>query len=231
MKFEEYRQHDACGLAELVRNKEVTASELLDCALSRSSAVNPELNAIVIPMHEIARTRVAEELSGPFAGVPFLIKDIAQDHAGVASTAGSRAFRHYVPATHSEYVNRALAAGLVIFGKTNTPELALMDKYLVGGALVVAIFMLVARPLTVLVCCATDRRAKWTRNELLFMCWTRETGVIPAALVGMLAGMGAPGIDVIASVTFIAILMTILIQATTTPFVARKLGLLLEQEK
>ena len=110
-------------------------------------------------------------------------------------------------------------------------DFALMDKYLVGGALVVAIFMLVARPLTVFICCGPDRRAKWTLNELLFMCWTRETGVIPAALVGMLAGMGAPGIDVIASVTFIAILMTILIQATTTPFVARKLGLLLEQEK
>ena len=110
-------------------------------------------------------------------------------------------------------------------------DFALMDKYLVGGALVVTIFMLVARPLTVFICCGPDRRAKWTLNELLFMCWTRETGVIPAALVGMLAGMGAPGIDVIASVTFIAILMTILIQATTTPFVARKLGLLLEQEK
>mgnify|MGYP000715163236 CR=1 FL=1 len=125
MKFEEYRQHDALGLAALVSSKQVTPAELLDCALARAAAVNPALNAIVIPMHEIARARVADELRGPFAGVPFLIKDIAQDHAGVASTAGSRAFRHYVPASHSEYVNRALAAGLVIFGKTNTPELAL----------------------------------------------------------------------------------------------------------
>ncbi|MES2721345.1 MAG: amidase [Pseudomonadota bacterium] len=125
MKFEEYRQHDALGLAALVSSKQVTPAELLDCALARAATVNPTLNAIVIPMHEIARTRVADELRGPFAGVPFLIKDIAQDYAGVASTAGSRAFRHYVPATHSEYVNRALAAGLVIFGKTNTPELAL----------------------------------------------------------------------------------------------------------
>ena len=102
MKFEEYRQHDALGLAALVSSKQVTPSELLDCALERAAAVNPELNAIVIPMHEIARTRAASELSGPFAGRPFLIKDIAQDHAAVASTAGSRAFRNYVPATNSE---------------------------------------------------------------------------------------------------------------------------------
>ena len=125
MNFSEYRQHDALGLAALIRHGEVSASELLDCALARCNDVNPQLNAVIIPMHDIARARVADELQGPFAGVPFLIKDIAQDHAGVASTAGSRAFRHHVPTSHSEYVNRALAAGLVIFGKTNTPELAL----------------------------------------------------------------------------------------------------------
>lgn len=125
MKFSEYRQHDALALAALVRRGEVSARELLDCAMARCQDVNPQLNAVIISMHDIARQRVDTELQGPFAGVPFLIKDIAQDHAGVASTAGSRAFRHYVPATHSAYVNRALAAGLVIFGKTNTPELAL----------------------------------------------------------------------------------------------------------
>lgn len=132
---------------------------------------------------------------------------------------------------HSVHLFALLLRTFIFLLLGSQVDFALMDKYLVGGALVVAIFMLVARPLTVFICCGPDRRAKWTRNELLFMCWTRETGVIPAALVGMLAGMGAPGIDVIASVTFIAILMTILIQATTTPFVARKLGLLLEQEK
>ncbi|MES2909340.1 MAG: sodium:proton antiporter [Pseudomonadota bacterium] len=132
---------------------------------------------------------------------------------------------------HSMHLFALLLRTFIFILLGSQVDFALMDKYLVGGSLVVAIFMLVARPLTVFICCGPDRRAKWTRNELLFMCWTRETGVIPAALVGMLAGMGAPGIDVIASVTFIAILMTILIQATTTPLVARKLGLLLEQEK
>ena len=60
------------------------------------------------------------------------------------------------------------------------------------------------------------------------MCWVRETGVIPAALAGMLMGLKAPGADIIASVTFIAVLMTILIQATTTKWLARRLGLLVE---
>ncbi|HCT41739.1 MAG TPA: amidase [Moraxellaceae bacterium] len=125
MRFDEYRQHDAVALAELVARKETTPEELLMCALARAEAINPDLNAIVIPMHDIARARVNDKLSGPLAGVPFLIKDIAQDYAGVPATSGSRALRNHVPSTHAEYVVRALAAGLVIFGKTNTPEFAL----------------------------------------------------------------------------------------------------------
>jgi cell volume regulation protein A len=105
-------------------------------------------------------------------------------------------------------------------------DFALMGQYAVGGVIVIAVFMLVARPMTVLVCALPDRRARWSLNELLFMCWTRETGVIPAALAGLLLGMKAPGAQLIASVTFIAILMTILIQATTTKWLGRRLGLL-----
>jgi cell volume regulation protein A len=104
----------------------------------------------------------------------------------------------------------------------------LMNQYLLSGVAVVVVFMLVARPVTVFLCALPDRRAKWGLNELLFMCWTRETGVIPGALAGMLVGMKAPSAQVIASVTFIAILMTILIQATTTKWLAKKLGLLIE---
>ena len=102
----------------------------------------------------------------------------------------------------------------------------LMAQYISGGIAVVVILMLVARPVTVFVCALPDRRAKWTFNEMLFMCWTRETGVIPAALAGLLLGMKAPGAQMIASVTFIAILMTILIQAPTTKCLGAKLGLL-----
>jgi cell volume regulation protein A len=107
-------------------------------------------------------------------------------------------------------------------------DFSLMNKYLVGGVIVVTVFMLVARPVTVFLCALPDRRAKWDVKEMLFMCWTRETGVIPGALAGLLLGMGAPEAKLIASVTFLAILMTILIQATTTKWLAGKLGLLVE---
>jgi len=107
-------------------------------------------------------------------------------------------------------------------------DFALIDRYLVAGIAVVVVFMLVARPLSVFLCALPDRRAKWSLREMLFMCWTRETGVIPGALAGLLMGMGAPEAKLIASVTFIAILMTILIQATTTRWLAAKLGLLEE---
>jgi cell volume regulation protein A len=109
-------------------------------------------------------------------------------------------------------------------------DFSLMNQYLVGGVSVVAIFMLVARPVTVFVCALPDRRARWSLNEMLFMCWTRETGVIPAALAGLLLGMKAPGAQMIAALTFIAILMTILIQAPTTKWLGRKLGLLEESK-
>jgi cell volume regulation protein A len=107
-------------------------------------------------------------------------------------------------------------------------DFTLMNKYLAGGVAVVAVFMLVARPVTVFLCALPDRRARWTFKELLFMCWTRETGVIPGALAGLLVGIGAPQAKLIASVTFLAILMTILIQATTTRWLAEKLDLLVE---
>ena len=105
-------------------------------------------------------------------------------------------------------------------------DFALMSRYAAGGIAVVAVFMLVARPVTVFLCAGPDRRARWSVNEMLFMSWTRETGVIPAALAGLLLGMKAPGADVIAAVTFIAVLMTILIQAPTTRWMAARLGLL-----
>ena len=94
------------------------------------------------------------------------------------------------------------------------------------GLAVVAVFMFVARPAAVFLCALPDRKARWTWQEMLFMCWTRETGVIPGALAGLLMGMGAPEAPLIASVTFIAILVTILLQATTTKWLAGRLGLL-----
>ena len=126
----------------------------------------------------------------------------------------------------------ALVMRMFIFILLGTQvDFALMNRYLVGGAIVVAALMLLARPVTVFLCAWPDRRARWSFKELLFMCWTRETGVIPAALAGMLVGMKAPGADMIASVTFIAVLMTILIQAPTTRWLAGRLGLLEEDRR
>jgi potassium/hydrogen antiporter len=104
-------------------------------------------------------------------------------------------------------------------------DFGLMNRYLLGGVAVVAVLMLVARPVAVFLCALPDRRARWSRNEMLFMCWTRETGIMPAALAGILLGVKAPGAQTIASVTSIAILMTILIQAPTTRWLGARLGL------
>ena len=104
---------------------------------------------------------------------------------------------------------------------------ALIGKYLWSGIGLVMLFMFVARPVTVFCCALPDRRAKWNLREMLFMSWTRETGVIPGALAGILLGRKVPGAEVIAAVTFITILLTILIQATTTRWLAGRLGLLL----
>src|SRR6201997_5232462 len=105
-------------------------------------------------------------------------------------------------------------------------DFAQMAQHWEGGVAVALVLMFVARPATVFLCALPDRRARWSFSELIFMCWTRETGVIPAALAGLLSGMKAPGAPMIASVTFVAILMTILIQAPTTEWLGRRLGLL-----
>ena len=122
--FSEYGRYDALGLAELVRKREVTPGELLEAALARAEAVNPKLNAIIIPMHDIARARAQEKLEGPFAGVPFLTKDLFQEYAGVRTAYGCKALKaaQYTASEHAEITARWLRAGAVIFGRTNTPE-------------------------------------------------------------------------------------------------------------
>jgi potassium/hydrogen antiporter len=104
----------------------------------------------------------------------------------------------------------------------------ILSQFWMKGILIVLIFMFVARPLTVLLCTLPDRSAKWSWNEIVFMFWVRETGVIPAALSGMIVAAGVDYANEISSVTFIAILVTILIQASTTSYVAKKLGIILK---
>jgi cell volume regulation protein A len=107
----------------------------------------------------------------------------------------------------------------------NLPFHALGEEILPALA-VVAVLLLVARPITVAICCLPDRRSRWSRAELAFVCWTRETGVVPAALVGVLAALAVPNGDLLASVVALAILVTLTVQAIPAPWLARRLGLL-----
>ena len=127
-----------------------------------------------------------------------------------------------------DYVgNTALLMRMFIFILLGSQvDFHLLKEYLGVGLALLGLFIFVARPVTVFVCAWPDRRAKWSLRELLFMSWTRETGVIPAALVGMLAGLKVPDINVVGAITFIFILGTILIQAPTTSLLASRLGLL-----
>ena len=122
----DYRAHDALSLAELVRKKEVTPAELLDEAITRSDAQDKRLNFIAQDMQEYGRQKAAGNApAGPFGGVPFLVKDLNMHIPGHRSGQGSRLYDGYVPDVKSELVKRMEAAGLVIFGKTTTPEFGL----------------------------------------------------------------------------------------------------------
>ncbi|MDA0999476.1 MAG: amidase [bacterium] len=124
--FSEYESFDAVGLAELVRRGEVPPAELLEAAIARAERLNPALNAIVTKMYGEGRAAIAAGLpEGPFTGVPFLLKDLTVFYAGVPTSQGSRFFADLVPDHDSEIIARYKRAGLVIFGKTNTPELGI----------------------------------------------------------------------------------------------------------
>jgi cell volume regulation protein A len=102
-------------------------------------------------------------------------------------------------------------------------DFSLLNKYFWPALGVVLIFMFIARPMTVFLCALPDRKANWKLKELILMCWTRETGVIPGALASMLVGLNAPHADIIAAVTFMAIIITITIQPLTTGWLVKKL--------
>jgi len=117
-----YTELDGVGLAEGVRSGEVSAAELLDVARARADRLNASINAICLRLDERAGEQIKGSLSGPFAGVPFLLKDLHQDIEGVPTSAGCRALAGRAAQQTSTVVRRWLSAGLVIFGKTTTPE-------------------------------------------------------------------------------------------------------------
>ncbi|HEY3812647.1 MAG TPA: amidase [Caulobacteraceae bacterium] len=113
---------DATGTAELIRKKQITAKEVVQAAIDRAEAVNPKLNFLVTADFDRALKRAGEELAGPFAGVPTLIKDL-YDLEGTPTKNGARALAHAPPAKASEPIVAAfLAAGFIPIGKSSTPE-------------------------------------------------------------------------------------------------------------
>lgn len=114
---------DAMAQAELVRKGQVTPKELVKAAIERLECLNPTLNLVVTPMYDLALEAAQRDLpQSPLAGVPFLLKDLIASYGGVRQTEGSAFLQTYVPEHDSELVRRLKRAGLIIMGKTNTPE-------------------------------------------------------------------------------------------------------------
>lgn len=124
--MDQYERFDGLGLAELVKTRQVSAQELLNAAIERLERRNPTINAVVSRLFDAANAAIARGLpSGPFTGVPYLLKDLGAYYAGTVTSAGSAFLRDAVADHDSEIVARMKRAGLVIFGKTNTSEFGL----------------------------------------------------------------------------------------------------------
>ena len=124
--FKEYPRCDATELARLIDAKQVKPEEVLEAALARAEALNKPVNAITHRMDDAARQAVKRgPPDGPFRGVPFLLKDLYAYDKGQPVSNGSRFWRGFVPDHDTTLVERCKAAGLVVIGRTNTPELGL----------------------------------------------------------------------------------------------------------
>jgi amidase len=126
MAFKEFGSYDAVGLADLVRRKQVSAGELLDEAIARTAKVDPQINAVVVKHYDYAKKQIDKGLpDGPFAGVPFLLKDL-DILAGTVTTSGASIFRDNVADHTGTLAQRFLETGVAIFGKSSSPEFGLM---------------------------------------------------------------------------------------------------------
>src|SRR6202158_3763675 len=126
MAFREYGNFDAVGLAGLGRNKQVRPEELLDEAIARTAKVDPEINAVVVKHYDYAERQIEKGLpDGPFAGVPFLLKDLDLLE-GTRTTSGATVLKGYVADHSGTLAQRFVATGVAIFGKSATPEFGLM---------------------------------------------------------------------------------------------------------
>ncbi len=124
---DELSKLDATAQAELVRKKEITRVELVEAAIDRIERINPHINAVVTRMYDEAfDVAKGEPGGGPFPGVPFLLKDLLAAYRGVPMSSGSRYLKDFAPDQDSELVSRYKRAGLIVVGKTNTPEFGLL---------------------------------------------------------------------------------------------------------
>jgi amidase len=115
---DEFDWLDAMAQADLVRQGEVTPRVLVEAAINRIEKINPQLNAVITPMFELALETASRPLpQGLFTGVPFLLKDLQAAYEGISLSAGSRWLREFKPNGDSELVKRYKRAGLVIIGK------------------------------------------------------------------------------------------------------------------
>ncbi|MGL6104986.1 cation:proton antiporter [Romboutsia sp.] len=181
------------------------------------------------PIMSILKVALAYEIAVLLHGSGYMAVFIAGLIAG-----NKKMFGLWVPEYdfHSEHNFRENIGSLCrmgIFVVLGTQvNLEALAKYWAPALIVVLVLMFIARPIVVLVSTSFDKNAKWTFKEKLFMMWVRETGVIPAALSGIIVSMKLPGYEIISSVVFMTILVTLIVQASTTKFVAKKLGVLEE---
>ena len=184
-----------------------------------------DFTPMVIVMSVLASYLVAEHLHAS----GFMSAFTAGLMVGNAPSLKLRILPHEEHSMHQFIDAIGLKLRMLIFTLLGSQvNFTVLREYGLQSILVILVFIIIARPLTVLSSLLPDRKAQWKRNEILFLFWTRETGVIAAALVGIVASSNLPSADIMTSATFVAILMTLGLQASTTPLAARKLDLMHE---
>src|SRR5215217_5688304 len=123
--MKDFSSHDALSLAELVRTGQVSPRELVTASIENIEALNPRLNAVIHKMYDRALKEADSPGEGPFSGVPFMLKDLLSWYAGEPIASGSRFFRGWIPPFDTEMVKRYRKSGVIVVGKTNTPEFGL----------------------------------------------------------------------------------------------------------
>jgi amidase len=123
--MKEFSSYDGLGLADLVKTRQVSAKELVSASIENIEALNPKLNAVIHKMYDRAMKQAENPVDGPFSGVPFMLKDLLSWFAGEPISSGSKLFKGWIPPYDTEMVRRYRKSGVIVVGKTNTPEFGL----------------------------------------------------------------------------------------------------------